>query len=102
MGDKLTSRCPPNCRRTVAVMPGVHDAVLRVQKVCGDRPGDPGVAGQGLAHTDLVGYRARPPAVPIRHVWDASVFTESMNVGVDVNARLVAAAAINESTGELF
>lgn len=41
------------------------------------------------------------PARPIRHVWEAPVFTERTSVGLDVHARSVAAAAIDGVTGEL-
>src|SRR5205823_1445427 len=41
------------------------------------------------------------PARPIRHVWEAPVFTERTSVGLDVHARSVVAAAIDGVTGEL-
>src|SRR5665809_115715 len=41
------------------------------------------------------------PARPIRHLWEAPVFTERTSVGLDVHARSVAAAAIDGVTGEL-
>src|SRR3954454_21543528 len=50
----------------------------------------------------FVGYRAGPPARPIRHLWEAPVFTERTSVGLDVHARSVAAAGIDGVTGELF
>src|SRR3954454_21623846 len=49
----------------------------------------------------FVGYRAGPPARPIRQLWEAPVFTERTSVGLDVHARSVAAAAIDGVTGEV-
>src|SRR3954453_21776483 len=43
-----------------------------------------------------------PPARPIRHLWEAPVFTERTSVGLDVHARSVVAAAIDGVTGELI
>jgi transposase len=42
------------------------------------------------------------PARPIRHLWEAPVFTERTSVGLDVHARSVVAAAIDGVTGELI
>ncbi|MGI8722683.1 MAG: hypothetical protein ACR2JG_10685, partial [Geodermatophilaceae bacterium] len=38
---------------------------------------------------------------PIRHAWEAPVYSERTSVGLDVHARSVAAAAIDGVTGEL-
>src|SRR3954453_7251910 len=60
------------------------------------------VAGRGLTHTCSWVTEQGPPARPIRHLWEAPVFTERTSVGLDVHARSVAAAGIDGVTGELF
>ncbi|GAA4661739.1 hypothetical protein GCM10023197_14340 [Gordonia humi] len=41
------------------------------------------------------------PARPIRHLWEAPVFTERTSVGLDVHARSIVAAAIDGETNRL-
>ena len=60
------------------------------------------VAGRGLTHTDSWVTEQGLPARPIRHVWEAPVFSERTSVGLDVHARSVVAAAIDGVTGEVF
>src|SRR6185437_6436541 len=48
------------------------------------------------------GLPSKSPARPIRHVWEAPVFSERTSVGLDVHARSVVAAAIDGVTGEVF
>ena len=61
-----------------------------------------GGCGPGPHSHRFVGYRVGAPARPIRHVWEAPVFTERTSVGLDVHARSVVAAAIDGVTGEVF
>src|SRR3954464_14926492 len=49
----------------------------------------------------FVGTGQGPPARPIRQLWEAPVFTERTSVGLDVHARSVAAAAIDDVTGKV-
>jgi transposase len=57
----------------------------------------------GASLTEIRGLPGRkPPARPIRQLWEAPVFIERTSVGLDVHARSVAAAAIDRVTGELF
>ena len=60
------------------------------------------VAGRGLTHTDSWVTEQGLPARPIRHVWEAPVFSERTSVGLDVHARSVVAAAVDGVTGEVF
>lgn len=39
---------------------------------------------------------------PIRHVWEAPMFTERTSVGLDVHALSVCAAGLDTATGQLF
>ena len=60
-----------------------------------------GVAGRSLTHKDSWVTEQEAPAQPIRHLWEAPVFTERTSVGLDVHARSIVAAAVDGQTSEL-
>ena len=60
-----------------------------------------GVAGRSLTHKDSWVTEQEAPARPIRHLWEAPVFTERTSVGLDVHARSIVAAAVDGQTSEL-
>ena len=56
----------------------------------------------GAPLTQIRGLPGRWSARPIRHVWEAPMFTERTSVGLDVHALSVRAAGLDTKTGQLF